>query len=826
LAQVKALRSAVIRKELRSKIESQAGGNNWGKGLGLGLFLLLLIGGIAWYFLSPTETAVVAVKEATLSVTDSIEEAQWAEGKFELGGHKLWAKPDIQRFGFASSEGATIEGKDGILVIVPSNAFVDSSGKVVSGKVEFKLVEALGIEQMVLYRLQTMSNGSILESGGMFYIEAQVDGTPVKINPARPLYIEVPTVEKKPGMMAFTGKVDAEGKLNWENPRPLKKYLVKLPLGDLDFLPPGFATEVEGNMPFLSYKKATGVVTDSLYYSLNYQEPAPEPISKVTRVGVRTRTDRLDELTTSEGGNSVAGPSMAVCGIDPVSVETIKKPTYANTFIATEEFEQRIQVLHKANNGEELLQHYVHNLGKDLSISDSVVARAVQADLRKQFQAFAKEKLTNIKDADIYQKRLSDFYQNKRKELKHYHQAMADKLAAMNATELRKAQAELNNVRMPKSNTGPLTRVVGPVQAISPMITSLVASMPSPSAATSPVYATPWYDMGWANIDAYFKLLEQGTIEVTIAIANKPDNTSVTQWLGDINTYTDLRNQGGNYVAFFPAKASTANEQTHTFAIAQTGEDYSWSMTRFNPRTQKDVEMAMATALISDIQSDLKGVDMDFGRLRKNHWWKESQARQAVANQLIAKRVEEERVKKQAEIQAKYEAALRNKKEKYDAVVRKQEEIQNVIGELRAVAFPCLERVVTDDVAIEIAWESVAKAIDFFPNEQVVEPDFFTIVEDMPQFPGGDAALMKFITNNTTYPQTAMDNNISGVVYVSYIVGADGRIGNVRVVRGVNAELNAEAVRVVKLLPSCTPGRQRGQAVPVQFTIPVKFRLD
>ncbi len=236
--------------------------------------------------------------------------------------------------------------------------------------------------------------------------------------------------------------------------------------------------------------------------------------------------------------------------------------------------------------------------------------------------------------------------------------------------------------------------------------------------------------------------------------------------------------------------------------------------------------MAMATASISEIQADLKGVDMDFGNLRLRMFWKEEQARQAVANQLIAKRVEEERLKKQAEIQAKYEAALRNKKEKYDAVVRKQEEIQNVIGELRAVAFPCLDSVVTDDVPFEIAWESVAKAIDFFPNEQVVEPDFFTIVEDMPQFPGGDAALMKFITNNTTYPQTAMDNNISGVVYVSYIVGAHGRIGNVRVVRGVNAELNAEAVRVVKLLPRCTPGRQRGQAVPVQFTIPVKFRLD
>jgi len=778
VAQVKALRSAVIRKELRSRIESHAGGgNNWGKGLGLGLLLLLLLGGIAWYFFSPTKTAVVAVEEAPLSVIDSIEQAQWAEGNFELGGHKLWAKPDIQRFGFASSEGATIEGKDGILVIVPSNAFVDSSGKVVSGKVEFKLVEALGIEQMVLYRLKTMSNGSMLESGGMFYIEAQVDGTPVQINPARPLYIEIPTLEKKPGMMAFTGKVDADGDLNWENPRPLKKYLVKLPLGDLDFLPPGFANEVEGNMPFLSYKKATEMVTDSLYYSLEYSFVA-----------------------------DVVSEASIQCGIDPVSIETIKKPTYANTFIATKEFEQRIQALHKANKGEELLQLYVHNLGKDLSLSDSLVARAAQADLKAQFQAFAKEKLTNIKDADIYQKRLSDFYQSKRKELKHYHQAMADKLAAMNATELRKVQTELNNVRMPKTYGGP-------VPAVSPMTSSMTAAMPSPSAATMPVYATPWYDMGWANIDAYFKLLNQGSIEVSIAIANMPDNTSVTQWLGDIHTYTDLRNQDGKYVAFFPTKSSNANAQTHTFAIAQTGQDYSWSMTRFNPRAQKDVEMVMATAFISDIQSDLKGVDMDFGKLRQRMFWKEEQVRKAIAYRIQALKNQEEWLKKQAEIQAQYEAALRKKKEKYDAVVRKQQEIQNMLGALRAVAFPCQDMPSTEIKPVEA-------------DIEILERDYFTIVEDMPTYPGGDAALLKYISENIRYPQSAKDAGVTGIVYVSYIIETNGRVTDVRVVRGAHPDLDAEAIRVVRTLQGYTPGRQRGSAVPVQFTIPIRFTLN
>lgn len=771
-AQVRALRSAVIRKELRSKIESQAnGGNNWGKGIGLGILLLLLLGGMAWYFFSPTESSVEVIEEAPLSATDSIEQAQWAEGKFELGGHKLWAKPDIQRFGFASSEGATIEGKDGILVIVPSNAFVDSNGKVVNGQVEFKLVEALGIEQMVLYRLKTMSNGSMLESGGMFYIEAHVDGTPVQINPTRPLYIEIPTLEKKPGMMAFTGKVDADGNLNWENPKPLKKYLVKLPLGDLDFLPPGFANEVDGNMPFLNYKKATGVVTDSLYYALEYLN--------------MMESDRVGQ------------PS---CGIDPVSIETIKKTTYANTFIATKEFEQRIQVLHKAGNGEALLQLYVHNLGKDLGKSDSLVARAVQADLKAQFQAFAKENLTNIKDADIYQKRLSDFYQSKRKELKHHHQAMADKLAAMNATELRKLETLLKNVR----NTTASVASVPPI----------VSSIPTPSAATVPVYATPWYDLGWANIDRYWKLLNEGSIEVSIAIANMPDNTSVTQWLGDINTYTDLRNMNGKYIAFFPSKASSARAQTHVYAIAQSGEDYWWGMKRFSPASQSEVQFDMATASISDIQADLRGVDMDFGRIRKNMWWKEEQARQTLLLQMQARKKQEEWLKKRAEIQAKYAEA-----------VRKQQEIQMVIGKLRAVAFPCESGLEINIVSIESDFE-VAEIREVVPNDQAGEPDYFTIVENMPQFPGGDAVLVKFIASNVRYPQSALENGITGIVYVSFVVGADGRVRNARVVRSVSPELDAEAVRVIMLLPRFTPGSQRGKAVAVQFTVPVKFTLN
>lgn len=112
------------------------------------------------------------------------------------------------------------------------------------------------------------------------------------------------------------------------------------------------------------------------------------------------------------------------------------------------------------------------------------------------------------------------------------------------------------------------------------------------------------------------------------------------------------------------------------------------------------------------------------------------------------------------------------------------------------------------------------------PEPEPAEPDFFTIVEDMPQYPGGDAALMQYLTKNIKYPQIAKENGISGVVYVSFIVDKSGNVTEVKVVRGVDSFLDKEAIRVVSSLKGYTPGKQRGKPVPVQFTLPIRFQLN
>ena len=110
--------------------------------------------------------------------------------------------------------------------------------------------------------------------------------------------------------------------------------------------------------------------------------------------------------------------------------------------------------------------------------------------------------------------------------------------------------------------------------------------------------------------------------------------------------------------------------------------------------------------------------------------------------------------------------------------------------------------------------------------EEESDEEFFMVVENMPEFPGGDAGLMKYIQKNVKYPPIAKEYNITGKVYVSFIVDKSGSVTDVKIVRGVDKSLDAEAVRVVKSLPKYKPGKQRGKAVRVMFTIPINFTLN
>ena len=122
----------------------------------------------------------------------------------------------------------------------------------------------------------------------------------------------------------------------------------------------------------------------------------------------------------------------------------------------------------------------------------------------------------------------------------------------------------------------------------------------------------------------------------------------------------------------------------------------------------------------------------------------------------------------------------------------------------------------------------VLKAKEVIADEKPKEEEtkVFDVVEQMPEFPGGQGALFEYLTKNTRYPAVAEENNIQGRVIVTFVVERDGSITDVKVAKGVDPSLDKEAMRVVRSMPKWIPGKQNGTSVRVKFTVPVLFRLQ
>lgn len=144
--------------------------------------------------------------------------------------------------------------------------------------------------------------------------------------------------------------------------------------------------------------------------------------------------------------------------------------------------------------------------------------------------------------------------------------------------------------------------------------------------------------------------------------------------------------------------------------------------------------------------------------------------------------------------------------------------------------------IVDDDVEIdeEIDFDSEADEDTFIDAVPVItdeeddadEAEVFVVVEDMPEFPGGEIALRNWINKNVKYPVVATENGIQGKVYVMFVVTKTGAVADVRIGRGVAPSLDKEALRVVNQLPKFKPGMQRGKPVNVSYTVPINFQLQ
>lgn len=140
---------------------------------------------------------------------------------------------------------------------------------------------------------------------------------------------------------------------------------------------------------------------------------------------------------------------------------------------------------------------------------------------------------------------------------------------------------------------------------------------------------------------------------------------------------------------------------------------------------------------------------------------------------------------------------------------------------------PTIEEIKENEVAaVEV--EGPTEVVFEEPVEEVVVDDnqIFTVVEQQPEFQGGYEAMINFIKKNLRYPASARRMGVDGTVYVQFVVGKDGSISEVKTIRGISADCDREAERVVKSMPSWKAGRQNGKPVFVRFVLPIRFKLN
>ena len=488
---------------------------------------------------------------------------------YDFNGLKCWEKPNIQTFKINANETSTIEGENGTLIIIAKNSLLNQKGKRINGAVNFELIEAYDLSDMIMYNLTTLADNNMLETGGMFYLNATQNGKPLKVNPSKPMLIQVPCENEKPNMMAFESEIDANGDINWKNPKRLEKWLTKIDMKLLDYLPSGFENEVYANAHILGNKKVDEETVNNLYYSFGYERNS---IGNIELTNVKKYSG---VGTTNIEDNFVLKPKEKVkCGVHPISIQHIKtNQGFYNSFIATKEFEARLKLLHKAKNGQEMLDVYLANLDKNLFYSDSIVANKIidienTVDLKNEFLKFYNQKKTKVKYGDEYANALSQYYNQKREAFKKEIERIKKLNRKALASERKKLQKIKNSNR--KTSKSNVSRVNN--------------------------YTMAWAAFGWANIDSYLHLLEKGSenVEISCEKSNHKGRLKIYQWLGAISTLTPIIVNQLKGIVKVPKKGNKGwlkMQNVYTIALSKYNDQWFLGTKKYNPYQQKLVEV-------------------------------------------------------------------------------------------------------------------------------------------------------------------------------------------------------------------------------------------
>ena len=365
----KRLRQAARRSPARAAAKQAYRNYRWGKSLpGMAAGAVVLIAATAALFLWKSPMAGGGSENTPIS------ESEYRTLTDTTGTHL-----DPLVLTIDPKKDTTLVTPNGIVLDIPQGAFVDSLGAPITTPVRLTLLEALDPLDIMKAGLSTMSGDMLLETGGMFYLDAQANGKAVKIDPAKPLTAMVPAEERQEGMQLYQGVKTSDGTIDWQNPKPLKKSLVPVDITTLNFYPPGY----EAKLAELGQDVTNKAFKDSLYYSMRCPvrnmpmgEDGASQKEYVEPMAFNGHGAALAMVPQAQSEQSFPDPVIfsydtVQCGIDPAKIKAIWNARFNNTNLATKEFEERLAYVFRTCDNA-LLDVYVNNLDKDLYWCDSV----------------------------------------------------------------------------------------------------------------------------------------------------------------------------------------------------------------------------------------------------------------------------------------------------------------------------------------------------------------------------------------------------------------------------------------------------------------------
>jgi hypothetical protein len=352
-----------------------------------------------------------------------------------------------QYFKIDAKNDTVISGENGTTIVFQKGSFLDSYNNIVTDDIEIELTEALTIDEMILSNLTTISDGKLLETDGMIYFNATAKGRQLFVNPEKPVYVEIPTSNRKSGMSVYKGLRDKNGNMNWVNPIPIENYLIALDLFTLDFLPDGFVETLEKEMPFLNHEKVNEKFVDSLYYSLYFK--TGNEIIKETVPNTNINESYYDKVydTELDSSNLSERDELVTFGVDPAAIKTIKNDKFQNTLIATKQFEERLKVMFKICRSD-IIDIYAQNLDKNLWELDSIAASLLDDNVyQEDFKKFASQKWTTVKVPNKNLLLLKNYYENRLLLVKNELTEQRNKAVKANNEKTKKAKELVNSYK-------------------------------------------------------------------------------------------------------------------------------------------------------------------------------------------------------------------------------------------------------------------------------------------------------------------------------------------------------------------------------------------